>query len=153
MHLFFSYPFLSASLISGATFYGSIFAYTVFDIAGTNFKLVASSGAILGSVVANIALTFLGGSDAIFLVEDYYGAFLGAAIASNFWAWVVVGSWIVRDRKRGPIYGTLQQSYLEAAADGIMIANLPLSCFVVGGVLCSLQVAYGVVNAYVLSKK
>ena len=147
LNLFFTYPILSLALNVGAAFYGSIVSYTIFT--SRYFHALATAGAIGGCLLTNAALALLtsNGNDFTF-IQTNYGGFWGIALAANFWAFVVVGSWILRDRKRPGVYGRLEQSYLEAAADGIMIANLPLSCGVLGGLGMLIQAGYQILMKF-----
>ncbi len=133
--------FLSVAIASG--FYGSIVSYTLLPSGNNNnnrnvfAKLKIGFGFLGGSLTGISVLTFIMANHSLnkIVLNDYSGMFYGLCFASHFWCALVWISFLFRDRLRGNVYGTIDQSYLEAAADGIFIVNLPLTGFFLGAIL------------------
>ena len=139
------YPALLLSGVLASSFYGSILTYAVSSHKlphSTNAAIV--KGLVLGPVCALGGLTCMGAmlstttsvsvEDVVDVVGSWsVGLHSGFGIC-HFWMVLIWGSWIVRDRHRPGVYGTLGHAYLEAVADGVMVISCPMTA-VIGAVV------------------
>ncbi len=117
----------SLSLASG--FYGSIVLFQCFGWSRAKTAAIVSFAA--GPIFAcSFAFSAIGSN---LLFSSSFSPFIhGMCFASHFWMSLLFGSYFFRDRFRSGYYGSLDQAYLEACADGIMIANVPITGIVCG---------------------
>ena len=136
---------LQSSCALAAGFYGSIVSYACFrtphhnnnnsnqqqqqqqhltenKVIAYGFILCAPLGSSL--LASSTFMNFLASSPSIFGTTGAITMFEVHAFCAGFHFWFLLlwGSWLVRDRARGM---SLDQVYLEAVTDGILVLNIP----------------------------